>query len=508
VREPLEVAQHIDDPHIAETTSGAVAGRDRNGAILFGGIRYAASTAGANRWRPPEHRERSTELIDATRFGPAAPQLPGAGMTNSVAVDWSEDCLSLNVVTPALDDGARPVYVWIHGGAYVHGQGATPWYDGTSFAVQGDIVTVTINYRLGIFGYTNFANFDGGHEHSGHVGILDQLAALRWVRDNIAAFGGDPGRVTLGGESAGAFSVGNLLGHPDSAGLFSRAILQSGAAHNSISPDASGQIAHQVLAEAEVDSVDALRGVSADQLLEIQEKVIATFGRPPQRNPLGLTSAAFYPTFYDEFYESQTLLEAAAVRSAGIPVLMGTNRDELGLWGIGGDIDDDRLERYVSGLTSEIDDVVAVYRDEHSGAHNGEIARRLGTDWTFRSPAIALAEARGNSPTFMYHFAWASRAFDGALGACHALEIPFTFNTLASGGAEVFLGPGDPPTAVADSMHTCWINFIRDGDPRNDATPGWEPYSPGNRNVMEFAAQCSVLDDPLPETREFWSTRR
>ena len=496
-------------PPIVETRTGPVQGRTRNGALLFGGIRYAASTAGRRRWLPPEAPEPWTEIFDATHFGPAAPQLPGAGLTNSTPVDWSEDCLSLNVVTPALDDRRRPVYVWIHGGAYQHGQGATPWYDGTSFASRGDIVTVTINYRLGIFGYTNLAELAGGHPQSGHVGILDQLAALRWVRDNISAFGGDPARVTIGGESAGAFSVATLLGHPDGKGLFSRAILQSGAAHSSITRAASRSLAHQVMVEADVDSVEALGRVDAERLLEIAGRVTSAHGQPPRRNSLGITtSSPFYPTYSNDLYGHPTLLEAIAARSAGVAVLMGTNRDELGLWGIGRDIDDEKLERYISGMTDEVEAAVKTYRGEHPDAHNGEIARRIGTDWTFRAPAIALAEARGEAPTFMYHFAWTSRAFDGALGACHALEIPFTFNTLESSGADVFLGPGEPPVALAESMHASWINFIRDGDPTAEASSGWQPYSPAGRRVMEFAEPSGLLDDPLPETRTFWSGRR
>jgi para-nitrobenzyl esterase len=171
--------------------TGPVKGRARNGAVLFAGIRYGASTAGENRWAPPQPPEPHTETIDASRFGPAAPQLVGAGLTNSVPVKWSEDCLSLNVVTPALDDHKRPVYVWIHGGAFTHGQGATPWYDGTSFSLQGDIVTVTINYRLGLFGYTNLADLDGGHAESGHVGILDQIAARREIEGRPRVVLGD-----------------------------------------------------------------------------------------------------------------------------------------------------------------------------------------------------------------------------------------------------------------------------------------------------------------------------
>src|SRR5437764_2016161 len=257
---------------IVETTTGAVEGRLKDGIFDFRGIPYAAPPVGELRFRPPQPVEPWAGVRDATRFGPMAPQTTGAmeTMFGAAPPAMDEDCLSLNVWTPAADDGKRPVMVWIHGGAFLFGTGATPWYDGRSFARDG-VVLVTINYRLGAFG---FLHVDG----QGNNGILDQVAALEWVRDNIAAFGGDPGNVTAFGESAGAMSVGTLLGLPAAKGLFVKAIPESGAAHTPRTAEQAEHLAGTFLAELGIDAgasaIDRLRDLPAAALLEAQTKVV------------------------------------------------------------------------------------------------------------------------------------------------------------------------------------------------------------------------------------------
>ncbi|HEU4430985.1 MAG TPA: carboxylesterase family protein, partial [Myxococcota bacterium] len=221
---------------IASTRSGPVRGREKNGVLLFAGIPYAAPPVGERRFRAPEPPDDWREIREATRFGPAAPQLPGEGVVGNPAVRWDEGgCLTLNVATPACDDAGRPVLVWIHGGGFRTGQGAIPWYDGSSFA-RGGVVVVSINYRLGALGFAQLDAIGGSdYADSGSVGIQDQLAALRWVQGNIASFGGDPARVTIAGESAGGMSVGILLGSAGASGLFRGAIPQSGAAQHVLS---------------------------------------------------------------------------------------------------------------------------------------------------------------------------------------------------------------------------------------------------------------------------------
>ncbi|HJP24592.1 MAG TPA: carboxylesterase family protein, partial [Acidimicrobiales bacterium] len=318
----------------AQVAEGTLKGRHRKGVELFAGIPYAAPPTGDRRFRAPEPPEPWDGVRDARRFGPAAPQLPGTGLTSNFEVRWDEDCLTLNVVTPGCtvpDGGAgRPVYVWIHGGAYKHGQGATPWYDGTSFATRGDIVVVTINYRLGALGFCDLASHLGDDFATcGINGTLDQLAALQWVQANIAAFGGDPERITIGGESAGAFSVCNLLAMEAADGLFHRAIAQSGACHHTFGPVDGREIAGEFLNQLGNPSADVLMALPVDDLLQAMERVSEESG---QRT--GRSQEPFYPVWGHDLLPRDPRDLMADGAGATVPLLTGTNEDELALWGV------------------------------------------------------------------------------------------------------------------------------------------------------------------------------
>ncbi len=491
-----------DGPVVA-TTGGDIQGRERRGVQIFAGIPYAAPPVGARRFAPPEPVQPWTGVRDGRRFGPAAPQLPGEGLTNQVPVRWDEDCLTCNVVTPAADDGARPVYVWIHGGAYLHGQGATPWYDGTSFALGGDIVVVTVNYRLGALGFCRLGPHfpgDDGMATAGLHGTMDQIAALRWVQDNIAAFGGDPNRVTIGGESAGAFSVANLLVSPTTSGLFHRAIAQSGAAHHVNDPTDGETAAGALLAELSQPSADELRAVPAIEILHAQQRVIAAYQHGDRRG-----TDPFYPVWGGEILPRPPLELMAAGAGADVPVLTGTNEDEVALWGVTG-LDEDRMRRYVARLTDDPDGMIDVYRRRLAEAPAGWVACAIGTDHVFRVPAVRMADARHahGATTFMYRFSWDSRAFDGMFGAAHALEIPFTFNTLDRAGTDVFLGPGDRPDGLARTIHDAWTAFIVDGEPATPTLGQWPAYTPDTRAVMDLDDDCRLLHDPQPDELALW----
>ena len=490
---------------LAGTTSGTVRGRMRRGVCLFGGIPYAAPPVGDRRFAPPAPHPAWDGVRDCRRFGRAAPQLPGEGLTNQAPVSWDEDCLTLNVVTPACDDALRPVYFWIHGGGYLHGQGATPWYDGTSFATGGDIVVVTVNYRLGAFGFCHLGPHLGdAFASAGLNGTLDQVAALRWVGDNIAAFGGDPDRVTVGGESAGAFSVANLLASPATGGLFHRAIAQSGAAHHVHDPDAGTGIAGKLLAELGDPDAAELLALPAVAILEAQDRVGAahdpwsTGGIDP-----------FYPVWGGEVLPRPPLDLISGGAGADVGLLTGTNEDEMALWGITS-IDDARLHQYAARMRDDPEGLIGIYRQRLGGAPPGWVACAIGTDRVFRIPAVRLAEARHacGAETWMYRFSWDSRAFDGMFGASHALEIPFTFNTLDRPGVTLFLGDGPRPDALARTMHDAWIAFIRDGDPTTDAIGPWPSYEPDSRRVMDLDETCGLLADPESDERLAWDGRR
>ena len=282
---------------VARTASGQLQGREKSGVLLFAGIPYAAPPVEGRRFRAPEPHEGWTGVREARKFGPAAPQVATGGMTDPAPVRWDEDCLTLNVQTPGLDDAGRPVLVWIHGGGYRNGQGAVPWYNGARFAANGDIVAVTINYRLGALGFTDLSRFGPEFATSGVNGILDQIAALEWVRDNIAFFGGDPSRVTIAGESAGGFSVATLLGSPRAEGLFRGAIPQSGAAHHVLPKRAGDMVADRFLDALGVDGPVGLEAASVDAVLEAQGAVIEALDRRPGlQTKLGVPVSTFYPT--------------------------------------------------------------------------------------------------------------------------------------------------------------------------------------------------------------------
>ncbi len=483
-----------------ETTGGRIRGRSRRGIALFAGIPYAAPPVGELRWAPPQPAPRWRGVRDATRFGLAAPQVAATGMAGRLEVPWREDCLTLNVATPAADGGSRPVLVWIHGGAFRHGTSATPWYDGTSFAARGDVVVVSLNYRLGALGFCRLP----GEPTSGLNGILDQIAALEWVRDNISAFGGDPAQVTVAGESAGAFSVVTLLSMERSAGLFQRAIAQSGAGHHVLGASRAALVAESLLHELDAADIDEARQRSTVEVLAAQSRVEAR-----AHELLSRVEQPFYPSIDGDLLPARPVDLLAKGAGAEVALLTGTNADEMTLFGLGATTEES-LAPAMAHYVDPPDELIALYRAAHPEASAGQIAVALTTDHVFRIPAIRAAEARWAhaGDTWMYLFDWKSRAFGGFLGATHALEIPFTFATLDVPGVELFLGTKQPPVRLSDAMHGAWTAFVRSGTPQTDVLPAWQPYDPGGRAVLRFADDIEVLADPPGAIREAWTGLR
>ena len=479
------------------TTHGRVQGRERRGVALFAGIPYAAPPVGALRWAPPSPPRPWSGVRDATSFGPAAPQLPGTGALNAHRVDWDEDCLTLNVSTPNADDAGRAVMVWIHGGAFRHGSGSVPWYDGTSFARNGDIVVVTLNYRLGALGYARLP----GAPTSGINGILDQVAALEWVRDNISTFGGDPTRVTIAGQSAGAMSVATLTAMPQARGLFRAGIAQSGAGHHVVARDVAEAAGERLLEELNISTLEDALAVPPVAILEAQARV-------EQRRGEFMVEAddPFYPCVDGEILAATPIELIQAGAGADVALLTGTTGDEATLWGVGS-VTASALDRTLAKFGHRVEDLLPAYRGQFPHFGPGQLAVAYATDRTFRIPAIRLAEARAlhGAQTWMYLFDWKSQAFDGALGATHALDLGFTFANLDAPGFELLAGVPDPPEALSDLMHKTWIAFIRDGSPLHGDLEIWPSYSVAERAVYEFSHTPRLLDDPQAPTREAWS---
>jgi para-nitrobenzyl esterase len=486
-----------------EVAQGTLRGWSEGGVRRFLGVPYAAPPFGERRMLPPQPASAWEGEREALQYGPTVlkggypppydellpePTVPG------------EDCLNLNVWTPQGDPSGLPVLVWIHGGAFVNGSGRVSIYDGTAFARDG-IVCVTINYRLGADGF-----LDVGDGHT-NIGLRDQIAALRWVGDNIAAFGGDPGNVTIAGESAGGMSVTCLLSSPLAAGLFRRVIAQSGAGHHAIGPDDAQRIAKELATRLAVDATrEAIAAVPTDRLLAAQAALSEEIQLAPDPGRWGQVAAnlmPFEPEVDGDVLPARPVDSVAGGQGSDVDLLVGWNTDEhrLFLHPAGAiEATDDALLAVVAGALGLSGDAVAAYRSARAGASPGDVLAAVSTDWFFRIPAVRLAEARASGPgrTYMYEFAWRSPVMDGGLGACHALELPFVFDTLAADGVAGLAG-ADPPQSLADAMHAAWVAFIRDGD------PGWAPYDEASRSTMRFDTPSAVVDDPYGAEREVWS---
>ena len=308
----------MEEPMIVTTAQGQLEGIERHGAWQFRGIPYAAPPVGELRFRPPEPPVPWEGVRSAAEFGPVSWQSMGgtAQLLGDGERETSEDCLFLNVTTPACDDGARPVMVWIHGGGFVNGSGSVPWYDGTRLVTRGDVVVVSINYRLGALGFLWLGDLDPGRASSGVNGLLDQVAALRWVHDNIAAFGGDPGNVTVFGESAGAMSVATLLALPAARGLFHKAVAQSGAASNTFSPKVASEITSSIMSRLGVTDLDGLLAATPEALLDATAKVTGELFHDPGRisGPTGIALAMPFQPVVDGEWLPVDPLEAVRCR--------------------------------------------------------------------------------------------------------------------------------------------------------------------------------------------------
>jgi para-nitrobenzyl esterase len=497
---------------IVDTSAGKIRGFEKQGVVQFRGVPYAA----ADRFRPPTAVEPWPGVRDATEYGRMAPQNPSPLETMLGAQNQAggEDCLVLNVFTPGVD-GARPVMVWIHGGAFVAGSGHVSWYNGAKLALRGDVVVVTINYRLGALGFLHLGHLDAAFAGSGSRGIGDQVAALRWVRDNVAAFGGDPGNVTIFGESAGGMSVGVLLATPAADGLFHKAIAQSGAVANAQRPDVAEWVTDRFLAEVGLGAggVDGLLDLSVDEILRAQAVVESEVQRNHSRvEGPGIGALTYQPVADDTLVPRAPLDAVRAGSAAGIPLVTGTTADEWNLFHFqartAGPLDDarlaDRIERVVG--RDRVADTLEVYRSARPGASPDDLLCAVLTDRVFRIPAIRLAEAQvPHAPRVsMYRFDRATTAFDGALGACHAIDVPFVFDNLHRRGVDMFLGGLDDAThRLATRTAGAWSAVARSGRPDHDDLD-WPPFDADLRATLLLDRTPAVVEDPEPDVRALW----
>lgn len=492
---------------LVETRFGLVEGIREGGVSIWKGIPYAAPPLHSLRFRSPQEPAAWAGVRGAKQFGPAALQgeSPSMKFLGDSPLHKSEDCLYLNIWSPGADRKKRPVLVWIHGGSFMYGSGSSHLYDGKSFAEQGDVVVVTFNYRLGVFGFLHLSDMGGeAYRGSGNCGLLDQVAALTWVRENIEAFGGDPHNVTIFGESAGAVSVGNLLAMPLARGLFHKAILQSGTARCKVTLEAAAKMTEQLLAKLQIDrqNLSELADLPA-------EKIVEASGILPRRafGPVG--DGVVIPE------HPEKVLYAGLAKD--IPVLVGTNAHENKLftyfdpaWK---DMDENEIKVFLE-RTFGSSWATGSYSAAQADALNQALSQALNqagyedamTHYVFTYPAIYFSEgqAKHGATVWMYRFDYASKALGGEAKAFHGLEIPFVWNTLLAQETEELTGKEPCRFQLAGLMHRAWIAFARHGDPNNPGLPDWPPYDGENRATMLFNTHNKVVNDPDGRKRLSW----
>ena len=515
-------------PAIVTTKLGKLEGEQQSGMYVFRGVPYARAPIGELRFRAPEPVQPWTGVRAAQAPGPTAPQALGM-MRDLVAQD--EDCLQLNLWTPRLD-GRRPVLVFIHGGGFTTGASTHPMYDGGALARRGDVVVVSFNYRLGAFGFADLGALDERFADS-NVGLRDQLAALRWVQEHVADFGGDPTQVTLFGQSAGAMSVVSLLTSPHGQGLFARAIAQSGAGHHALSRAQAAGVAECLLEALKVPphELARLRALPAEAIAAAQAACATTrtqIGLPDK--PLQNPGMGLLPVIDGDVVPELPVLAAARGVGGGVPLLIGSTRDEQRFWLFLADpdkrdLDPDGLLRV---LDKRLPGRARVVADAYRGLplREGErlpwhLFSAIETDRVFALPAQRLCEARvavslaaAPSPaqkatpaagTYLYHFDWSGPLFGGELGACHTMDVPFVLGGVDDGFGRVFSGGGPEARALSDRMMDAWLAFARSGDPSCERNGDWPRFTrAGDPCCMQLARSRGLARAPHQELRALW----
>ncbi|ALL14329.1 carboxylesterase/lipase family protein [Caulobacter henricii] len=496
---------------VVTTTNGRVRGARADGVHVFKGLRYGADTGGARRFMPPVKPQPWTDVQEALAYGAASPQ-SGRGEDGETL---SEDCLFLNVWTPATadrkhglaDGGQRPVMVYIHGGAYNTGSGGSPLYDGTALARRGDVVVVTVNHRLNAFGYLYLARLfdDPGVADSGNVGQLDLVLALQWVRDNIAAFGGDPGRVMLFGQSGGGAKVATLMAMPAAGGLFHRAATMSGQQVTAAGPFNATHRAQAFLDKLGIKDLAALRALPAEAFLAGLKAIdpVAGSGGVYMGPVLDERSLSRHPFFPD-----------AAPQSLNVPMMCGNTHDETrGFVGFDRKMLDLTWDEVISRLPGQFNarididpaTVVAAYRRLYPHYSPSDVyfaASTAGRSW---KAAIIQAEerARAGAPAYVYQVDWRSPRDGGVWGAPHTIDIALVFGTLTAKGSLADASPES--VAMSNQMSDAFIAFARTGNPNGPTVPTWEPYTLPRRQTMVFNTPSALADDPRGAERELFN---
>jgi para-nitrobenzyl esterase len=474
--------------------------------LVFRGIPFAKPPVGPLRFQPPEPPDPWPGIRDATSFGSGAPQgaNPFEMLLPLLVPETSEDCLYLNVFTPDTS-GKRPVLVWIHGGGNVVGAGSERLYDGTELVRRGDVVIVTLNYRLGIFGFLHGKSVaNDTFPTSGNEGLLDQIAALQWVQREIAGFGGDPDNVTVFGQSAGCLNIAALMGMPSARGLFHKAVLQSsGTASHSLSLETAARVFTAILTAAGLTPATAgqLRKFSGEALLDLQTRV-------------GMVIGGFFPVIDGEVLPRSTYEAIADGQTAGIPVVVGTVRDEFSIFMLPdpaiATLNEVSLLARVEALTAgRGQEAIDLYRRERRARGENISPPALWiammTDHDFFAPAMRFAALQADhAPTYTYLFTWPSPVMGGVFGSIHGLELPFLWGLGNAPGLSALVGDLAAAKPLSTAIQDAWLAFARTGEPSAEGVGAWPGYDARRRATKIFDRASMIEDAPREAERQFW----
>lgn len=501
---------------VVETSNGRLRGLMSGGIAVFKGVHYGADTAGANRFMPPAPVARWAGVRDATAYGNYAPQLPAdrrRAYADLIMYDlqpggMGEDCLVMNIWTPSVSPSSgakRPVMVHLHGGGYYAGSGNSPQFDGEMLARFGDAVVVTLNHRLGSFGFLDLSELGGSDAaRSGTVGMLDIVAALGWIQQNIAAFGGDAQRVLVFGQSGGGLKTSVLMAMPAARGLFHRAGVMSGSALRVTTQDASRQAASEFVAALGLGK-DPLRQLQA---LPMQTLLAAQVTMENADRAKGEAPRSFSPVLDGSAIARHPFDPEAPALSAEVPMIVSTVLDERAYRMVNFDLDEAGLLKFAQArVGADGRQLVAMYRDEDPAASPYVLQARIDTDMTFRRTAqvqAARKAAAGAAPAYSYLWKIPSPAYGGRFGAPHGTDIGPSLHDIRNG----LNGPSAESVRLADQLAGAWVAFAASGDPNNARTPRWAPYTPGQRSTLVFEGDSSrtrTQDDPRKSFREYWA---
>jgi para-nitrobenzyl esterase len=490
---------------VADTANGKVEGVVNDGIIAFKGVPYGAPTGGASRFMPPKAPEPWTGVREALGYAQISPQTP-ADLSSEYAqmIMWDrhvgdggmgEDMLNLNVWTPGLDGAKRPVLVSFHGGGWATGSGNGPMYDGANLAKFGDVVVVTVNHRLAALGYLDLASLGAPSEfaYAGVAGVMDMVAALKWVRDNIDRFGGDPNRVMVFGQSGGGSKTSTLLATPSAKGLFHRAAVQSGSTLKFQGRDQSQRAAEMLLAGLGISkaNIGDIQKVSWRQILEAQTAAVGVNFTP-------IADGTVLPHDPSD--------PGAPPESATVPVIISTTLEDAALRLTNFDLDEAGLHAVVDkAFPGRADAIISLYRAAEPAKRPYLIQAQILTDAGGRRNAIVQAEHRaalGPAPTYMYMWSWATPAYDGKFGAVHGHDVDASFHIARS----PIVGSGRAAgKLMADRLAGAWVAFARTGQPSHEGIPAWPAYDATTRATMIFNDDTRVENDPRAAMRKFWA---